>query len=48
MKNANYFVGRLDEIPIVDKNSQAADDSIESLNENAAKLTRIDSGSGLN
>ena len=46
--NSNLYVSRLGENQIDDKKSQAADESNRSFTENEAKMTRIDSGSGLN
>ena len=46
--NSNLYVGRLGENRIDDKRSQVADELNSSFTENEAKMTRIDSGSGLN
>lgn len=46
--NSNLCVGRLAEYQIDDKKSQVVDESNGSFIENEAKMTRIDSGSGLN
>ena len=46
--NSNLCVGRLADYQMDDKKSQVNDESNGIFNENEAKMTRIDSGSGLN